>query len=53
MKIVYSNEAAYLGYEVKNGCLQIESEVFGEHESEKHYLFSDMSVFTRNQIHIP
>lgn len=40
MKTVYCNEAAYLGYEVKNGCLQIESEVHGEHESEKHYLFS-------------
>ena len=33
MKTIYSDEAVYLGYEVKNGRLQIESELYGDYGS--------------------
>ena len=37
---VYSEPGVYLGGEIKNGCLHLESDVFGELDSEQHYSFS-------------
>ena len=37
---VYSEPGVYLGGEIENGCLHLESDVFGEFDSEQHYSFS-------------
>ena len=38
---IYWERYVYLGGKIKNGCLQLDSEVYGdEYDSEKHYMFS-------------
>ena len=40
---IYNEQYVYLGGEIKNGCLELTSEVFGDEnywDSEKHYVFS-------------
>ena len=40
---IYNEQYVYLGGEIKNGCLELTSEVFEDEnypDSEKHYIFS-------------
>jgi hypothetical protein len=38
---IYAERYIYLGGSIKDGCLQLDSEVYGEeYDSEKHYMFS-------------
>ena len=37
---IYDEISVYLGGEIKDGCLHLESDVFGEFDSEQHYSFS-------------
>ena len=42
---IYSERYIYLGGSIRNGCLQLDSEVYGdEYDSEKHYLFSRLTT---------
>ena len=37
---IYSERYVYLGGEIRNGALELISEVYGEYDSEKHYYLS-------------
>ena len=37
---LYGGPDYFLEGEIKNGCLHLESDVYGEYSSEKHYLFT-------------
>ena len=37
---IYEETGVYLGGEIKDGCLELLSEVYGEWDSEQHYSFS-------------